>query len=362
MALSSLHGRAPRSGSAQLWVLNLDGEHELEAGRRYAPTEHLKRLVERARQGLWSGPDPLVRPGAWVLADPASDPRGVPPGGAPLHCLRVTPEGTVAELVTREQLAQATARAWLPTERARALLSGLGMQLESAPTQAVLAAVNARDFAVAPRAAFVGEAFDKHVALDEESALRVLALPAPGGWMVRRRFGAAGRGRRRFEGGLKLDRPVAPRATPAARLSAADRSWLRASLRLGPVVLEPWVEITTEFTRSGFVTRAGDVLVSAPCFQATDRAGAWTHTECAGTGEVARADDEVLAGALEAAGRALAAQGYFGPFGIDAFRYRDPRTPGRTRLNPLSEINARYTMDWALAMGAARLRSSLEVR
>lgn len=355
---------APSSTSA-LWVLNLDGEHELEAGRRYAPTEHLKAIVERARQSLWSGPYSLVRPGDRVIADPASDPRGLPQAGASLPCLRVTQDGVIAELVSPEQLATSSARAWLPTERARALFSGVGLLLESAPPQDVLAAVNARDFAVGPRASIVAEAFDKHVALDEESALRVLALPAPGGWMVRRRFGAAGRGRRRFEGGAALDRSVASTwstTSAALRTSEADLSWLRASLRLGPVVLEPWVEITTEFTRSGFVTSEGDVIVSAPCFQATDRAGAWTGTEQAGAGEVARADDEALAGALEAAGRALAAQGYFGPFGIDAFRYRDPRAPGRTRLNPLSEINARYTMDWALAMGPARLRSTSEVR
>ena len=341
-------------------MLNLDGEHELEASSRYAPTEHLKAIVERARQGLWSGPAPLVRPGDWVVADPASDPRTLRGASAPLRCLRATAEGVVEELVPLERLANAPARAWLPTERARALFASVGLELESGPAQSVLAAVNARDFAVEPRAAVVGEAFDKHVAFDEESALRVLVLPAPGGWMVRRRFGAAGRGRRRFESGVALGRSVAPGGSSVA--SPADLNWLRASLRLGPVVLEPWVEITTEFTRSGFVTRAGKVIVSAPCFQATDRAGAWTRTECAGAGEVARADDEVLGLALETAGRALATRGYFGPFGIDAFRYRDPHAPGRTRLNPLSEINARYTMDWALAMGASRSASILESR
>lgn len=54
---------------------------------------------------------------------------------------------------------------------------------------------------------------------------------------------------------------------------------------------------------------------------------------------------------MEIVGRALAAQGYFGAFGVDAYRHRLLDGSGRTALNPLSEINARYTMDWALAMG-----------
>ena len=52
--------------------------------------------------------------------------------------------------------------------------------------------------------------------------------------------------------------------------------------------------------------------------------------------------------ALEAAGRALAEAGHHGAFGIDAFLHR---WKGSVELNPLSEINARYTMDWALSFG-----------
>ncbi|MDF1800175.1 MAG: hypothetical protein P1V81_13430 [Planctomycetota bacterium] len=178
-------------------------------------------------------------------------------------------------------------------------------------------------------------AFAKHVALDLEATLECLAAPAPLGWLVRRTFGAAGRGRRR----LKSGRPT-----------AAELAWLVASLAKGPLVIEPWVEVTTEFTRSGLVREDGSVDLSAPCFQETTATGAWSRTERAGAGEVTRADDEELSRAVEAAGLALASAGYHGPFGIDAFRYRDPTAPGRTILNPMSEINARYTMDWALAM------------
>jgi hypothetical protein len=277
------------------------------------------------------------------LADASSEPATLARSRAPVACLRIGDAGHAERVeVPRAELADFQGQAWLPTSRAKKTLELIGLETPSAPDLSTLAQVNARPFATAVRASLAAESFDKHIALDLDTALAILARPTPLGWLVRRRFGAAGRGRRR----LYAIQPPSP----------ADLAWLTASLRTGPLVLEPWVQITTEFTRSGHVTRAGDVLVSAPCFQATTEAGAWTHTTSAGRGEVSAQDDQALAGALESAGRALAKSGYFGAFGIDAFRYRDNN--GRERLNPLSEINARYTMDWALAMGAPRAEAS----
>jgi len=322
--------------SRSLWILNLDAEHELEAKKCYAPTRPLTAIVERARQGLWSSASPLVQPGDLVLADASSEASTLGPKRAAVPCLRIGADGEAQPVDrTRAELAAYTGRAWLPTTRARTVCTALDLTLERAPDIAVLKRVNARAFAALVRAPLAREAFDKVVVQDLEVALEVLAQPQPLGWLVRRPFGAAGRGRRRLFAG------TAP--------SLGELDWLVASLRLGPLVIEPWVEITTEFTRSGHVTEAGEVIVSAPCFQATTAEGAWTFTESAGRGEVSPEDDLALAEALEVAGRALASSGYFGAFGIDAFRYRD--AGGTERLNPLSEINARYTMDWALAMG-----------
>jgi hypothetical protein len=74
-------------------------------------------------------------------------------------------------------------------------------------------------------------------------------------------------------------------------------------------------------------------------------------------GAVRHDDDRRLEEAVAAAGAALARAGYFGPFGIDAFRHR-----GREGevLNPLSEINARFTMDWLTGMGRPRGAKLLE--
>jgi hypothetical protein len=47
---------------------------------------------------------------------------------------------------------------------------------------------------------------------------------------------------------------------------------------------------------------------------------------------------------VERVATALHAAAYFGPFGIDAYEYR---VGVELRLNPRSEINARYSMGFA---------------
>jgi hypothetical protein len=63
------------------------------------------------------------------------------------------------------------------------------------------------------------------------------------------------------------------------------------------------------------------------------------------------AEHEALLEAAHGAAAALAAAGYFGPFGVDAYRYA---AAGVMAYNPRSEINARYSMGWAVGMGDLR--------
>ena len=287
------------------WVLNLDAEHELECAHSFTPSDHLRELVARERRRLIGT---LVGPRDLVLdeSDLTSSARRA--------------EGLIG-------------MAWSPTPRALRLLRAAGARVLATCDVEALRRVNARPFAAAIRAAGEHESFDKHVAATLDGALRRLAEPASLGWLVRRSFGAAGRGRRRMRVG-----------TP----DAAELAWLVASLRTGPLVIEPWVEITREFTRSGWVAPDGSVSISAPCLQTVAANGAWTGTQRDETRETQRGDDARLAGTFERVGRALAGAGYFGPFGIDAYRHRT--ASGREALNPLSEINARFTMDWAQAL------------
>lgn len=301
-----MNEREPRA-----WVLNLDAESELGAALRYAPTAHLRAIVGRERARLV---DSLLRPGDVLV--------------------------TEEQLARVPQLAAGLAgMAWSPTPTALALLRRAGARLQAAPSLEVLRAVNARPLAAAVRAPLVGASFAKHVAASLDETLALLARPTPLGWLVRRTFGAAGRGRRRIAAGR-------PRADECA--------WIEASLRMGPLVVEPWVEVLLEHTRSGWVARDGAVTISRPCIQKVAEHGAWLGTERAERGALSRQDDDALAAAFESAGRALAARGYFGPFGIDAYHHRALDGSRRAVLNPLSEINARFTMDWATAMSDAR--------
>ena len=309
--------RAPRA-----WVLNLDAEHELERGSGYTPTRHMRSIVERERRRLLG---PLVAPGDVLVTEAA-----LAAGGAAI-----------------ERARGLAGCAWSPTPRALDLLARAGAQVSQAPAFEVLRRVNARPFAAAVRSPLRAAGFAKQVVLSEDEVLAQVARPAALGWLVRRTFGAAGRGRRRLHAG---------QPTPD------ELTWIRASLRSGPLVIEPWVQVTREYTRSGSVAADGAVTISAPCFQETSEHGAWLRTERAGRGAVHGSDDLRLEEATARAGEALAHAGYFGPFGIDAFRYR--AGPGEPEcLNPLSEINARLTMDWATAMtpGRGLLESTAEL-
>ncbi len=303
------------------WILNLDAEHELEAQKNYAPTLHVKALVARERQRLIGQ---LVGPYDVLVTE---------------------------ELLERSGEAADRARglpgfAWSPTPRALALLKRAGALPVTAPSIEVLRTVNARAFAVNVRAPLAKSSFEKHVVDSLEAALAQLAKQTPDGWLVRRTFGAAGRGRRRLRAGSP---------------SPDECAWLAASLCRGALVIEPWVRVTGEYTRSAWVHQSGETIISPPCFQSTTEHGAWTHTERAERGGVLREDDARLEEAVAVAGAALARAGYFGAFGIDAYRHRVPGEVA-TVLNPLSEINARFTMDWATAMAARALQGEAVLR
>lgn len=354
--------------SPKVWVLNLDAEQELSTRGSYTAPVGLMRIVARQRLPLLGS---LVAPGDYVVqGDPAAGPGAMAPGlgpgdggtaGArPSRVFQLDPELDATGAMASETLAAPEAdtlarhllpvrdlsvlrnlhgHAWSPTPNALARLRGVGAGVATAPSLDVLRQVNARSFAARlhRQLALAQGALTKHVCASLDEALTTLGRAAPLGWLVRRSFGAAGRGRMRIA------------SLANHKLTSAEHSWLVASLGIGPLVLEPWVEVTQEFTRSAWLGADGSVSISAPCLQGTSDAGAWSGSRRISTTEVARADDDALAGALESAGRALHGAGYSGPFGIDAFRHRTG--PGATALNPMSEINARFTMDWTCAMG-----------
>ncbi len=285
------------------WVLNLDADLELAAGAHYQPTARTLAAM---------------RPHAAVLASALLDP-------SDLVIDVYAPAGAADGL---------EGRAFCPTPRALALLRRAGAVVGPAPDVEVLRRVNGRAFCSAlgptlPGARFVVELAD---AIDTLAHAPELSSR----WRLKRAFGMAGRGQR----------VIAPGA-----LAAGDLALLRAAIAEGGVQLEPDVSIEIEYARHGLIDRSGALRVGALVRQRCDGRGAWISTEPIAEpsthGEVAaRLEAEVRAVA-----RALHDAGYFGPFGVDAFTYRTPA--GTLLLQPRSEINARYSIGFAVGLGRA---------
>jgi len=276
-------------GAGALWVLNLDAEREL-CGRT-------RRLSPAARAALAASVEAAARallgPGDQLVAD------GVRRGDRP------------------------PGRAWCPTPSARARLVRAGARPEPAPPVEVLRRVNDRAFSAGRFAALPG------AVLARTRAEVLDAVEGGGGrWLLKRAFGFAGRGQRRVDRGC---------------VTEDDRRWIDAALAEGGVAVEPRVELLGEYAWHGVVERGGALRLGRPCVQTCDASGAWLATRPAAEGDLGPDEREALAHA------AHAVAGYFGPFGVDAFRWRaDNRT---ARFHACSDVNARYTMGWATGLG-----------
>jgi hypothetical protein len=284
------------------WVLNLDADLELGAGLRY-----------ELRKGVRLAMMPHVERLAATLLGPGD--------------LRVDDE--TAAGVARGL----PGRAFCPTPRAIAILERSGADPEPHPSVDVLRRVNSRAFASSLGATMPGAAFVTEL----EVARAVLRTdpPAGDGWRVKHAFGMAGRNQR----------VMTPRAADEGGLA-----FVKAGLARGGVQIEPNVAIDTEYALHGLVAAAGTFTLGDLVRQKCDPHGAWTATEPIAAGRAGAG--EIALGMGEEARRvaaALAAAGYFGPFGIDGYTYRD--LAGALRLQPRSEINARYSMGFATGFG-----------
>lgn len=284
------------------WVLNLDADLELGArGSAYTPSARVLVAVRawqsRLRAELLAPED--------VLIDEAS-----PPG-----CAR----GRVG-------------RAFCMTPRARALLERAGAVAEPSPSREVLAQVNSRAFCASLGETLPGGAF----VTDAATARALLERPPPPGfraWRVKRAFGMAGRGQR---------------VIAAGALSPHDWRFVSAALGDG-VRIEPQAELVTEYAQHGLLAPDGSARFGAVVVQRCDARGAWRATERLAPAELAAFPfARALADEARRVAAALHAAGYFGPFGVDAFSYRDGS--GELRFNPRSEINARYSMGFAVGL------------
>lgn len=286
------------------WLLNLDADLELQQPATYRGRAlPMARIVElRARMFDLVSDDDLI-------LDAATD--------------------------AREVRSSDVIEAFCPTPTAVERMVGLGLPAPVAPDLAVLRAVNDRRFC-----AQLGQTLPNACFVDDMQRLQAqLAIPSPTGtYVIKRAFSFAGRDQRRVKDGV---------------LDDSTRGFCAKSFGQGEgVQVEPWVQRDGDFSLHGYLSGSGALLVGQPRAQHNDAMGRFQHMQ---SDAPTLRDDErrQLEAELHTTADALRAAGYFGPFGIDAFRYRTP--DGALAFNPRCEINARFTMGYPRALLLATL-------
>jgi hypothetical protein len=269
------------------WVLNLDAELELARNRPgYVPRRKL--LAQLSEHGASSRQ--LLAPGD-VLIDQGSE----------------APAGLVG-------------RAWCPTPLALAKLRAAGVTPEPSPEAAVLRRVNHRLFAHQLGGGLARQAY---VTSREELVQHVDDCAQR--WLVKRPLEFAGRGQMRVLGPL----------------TEKQWSWVDASFERDGLLVEPLVSITFEVSLHGFVWPDGHHELGRVCAQQVSERGAFRGVRLAEPGELGPEATRAFQERGTTTALALHGAGYFGPFGIDGYRYT---LDGSEGFCALGELNARYTL------------------
>ena len=238
----------------------------------------------------------------------------------------------VVEKGSQHSAADYDVQAWCPTPSAVARLKHSGLCAPPAPALDVLARANSREFCASLAEHLPGALFSSSV---DESMQHVASEMPPGGWLLKRNYGTSGKGQQRVAAG---------------DLGDSLRYWLKASMAQGGVRIEPRVNIEQEFAIHGWIAEGGDLRVGEPCVQSCSEHGTWMETRAVRAGELLDGEGLAIRASAESVGRALIDIGYHGPYGVDSYRWRD--ADGDLRLQPCSEINARFTLGWGVGFPA----------
>jgi hypothetical protein len=275
------------------WLLNLDADEELAHGTRY----HRPPALEARMAQLVPRMTMLIRPDDLIL-----------PSAGPLP-------------------GDLTVLTFCPTPSALARLASLGAQTSFAVPYDLLRQVNARGFCAAlgqtlPHASYVR---------DMEALEAAIRAPSPSGtFLLKRDFSFAGRERRQARGG---------------ELDASTRGFAARSFAKGEgMQVEPWLELAGDFALHGFLLAQGRWFTGPLVTQVCDTQGRWVESQLAAPDALTAPERTALELELDRVARALGDLGYVGPFGVDAYRYRDAH--GALAFQPRSEINARFTMGY----------------
>jgi hypothetical protein len=290
-------------GRRRLWVFNLDAELELARGSGGAYEAPLR--VRRALAPMLTHARGLMSP------DDRSLDEAEAVGGA-----------ASKPMASAEPWLGA---AWCLTPSALRRLSRAAAELPPSPRFEVLRRVNHRRFYLELGGGAPGARY-----LHDDAELSATLAEPTTAWLFKRPFGFAGRGQRRIRGEPSTD----------------DRRWLSDSLRQGGVVAEPWLELAGEVGIHGLLDATGRLALGRVCVQETNTFRAWVATRRATPADISPADTALLIGRAEAVAEGLSHAGYFGPFGIDAYFFAN--RSGSLSLNPFGELNARYSMGFAI--------------
>ena len=271
------------------WLLNLDAEMELARGRPgYVPQRKL--LAQLAQHG----------------------------GGS--RALLGTNDQLLDEHTELPVTAGLVGRAWCPTPLALASLRRLGVEPEPHPDAKVLRRVNHRLFAHE-----LGGGLPEQLYVQNREQLATCLGDGARRWLLKRPLGFAGRGQLRAIGPL----------------TEKQGTWVDASLKRDGLIVEPLVTPTFEVSLHGFVWRSGRYEMGEICAQDVSERGVFRGVRRAEPGELLASEQAAFRERGEAVAKALFGAGYFGPFGIDGYRYASDEASG---FCALSEINARYTL------------------
>ncbi len=190
---------------------------------------------------------------------------------------------------------------------------------------AIAREVGDRRLALRVAAALPGRAFPA-CAVTTVDELRAAVADVGGAWVAKAVHSAAGRDR------CQHDAPTVPDdlARRATSLLAT----------FGALVVERWVDRVVDVATCGVVHDQARVELRPLHRCVCTPRGQFAGIDLRGPA----LDDNhraAIATAARAAGNALAAAGFRGPFAVDAFVYRD--AAGRDAVRPLVEINPRYT-------------------
>ena len=272
--------------SRYAWVLNLDAELELARGRPgyVAPRKLTQQLAEYGASSR-------------ALLGPSD-----------LELSQVTDNSGLR------------GRAWCPTPMALAALRARGIEPEPHPTAAVLRRVNHRLFAHE-----LGGGLPRQAYVRDRAQLSCVLGDYAERWLLKRPLGFAGRGQLRVIGPL----------------TAKQWTWVEASLKRDGLLIEPLVRPSFELSQHGFVWPDARYELGRICAQDVTERGHFRGARLALMAELDDVERAALAERAETCARALHDAGYFGPFGVDAYRYE---LAGASGFCALSELNARYTL------------------